>query len=398
MKILMISTMLPYLPCYDGFRLVPAHLMRELSKRHEIHLMSFSSGEESEAQLKWPERYCASVKVMKPLKKRGLLEKMTRPEEPFPRELIQAVGKHMDFIAPDVIHLEGPLTAPLAHVARSRALTLLSAHDSLYLRYQDFARFGGSFKLRGAHKVRSMMLKRYEKRWYKNADRVVVTSRSDMEALGEFVPSESLAAIPNGVDFDYLAYRPTPTPGRIVFTGNMSWTPNVDAVEYFTREIFPAVRERFSHAEFWIVGADPSERVLALKDSPGVRVTGTVSDIREWVWRASVYVSPLRFGVGCKNKILEAMSLGTPIVATPKSLTGTHIEDGLHLLVAESAEEIKEAVIKLLDDEELRIVLSSEARRLVEVNYSWKRVAGRFENLYVPIGSKVALRSIGCAG
>lgn len=382
MKILMISQMLPYLPCYDGFRIIPAHLMRELSKRHEIHLMVFLNGEETEEQLKWPLKYCASLKVLKPLKKRGVIEKMTHPDKPFSEDLIEEVRAHIDDIKPDVLHLEGPLTAPFAHVAHSSAMTLLSAHDSLYLRYQDFARFGGSFKLRSSHTFRSMLLKRYEKRWYRNADRVVVTSASDMEALGEFIPHERLNAIPNGVDFDHLAYRPEPTSGRIVFTGNMSWAPNVDAVEFFVRDIFGAVRERFAHAEFWIVGAEPSQRVLELKEYSGVHVTGTVPDIREWVWKASVYVSPLRFGLGCKNKILEAMALGVPIVATPRSLTGTPIKDGRHLLVAESAEEIAGALNKLLADEALRITLSTEARRLIEKTYSWERVAAQFEKLY----------------
>ena len=170
----------------------------------------------------------------------------------------------------------------------------------------------------------------------------------------------------------------------------MSWFPNVDAVEFFVHDIFPTVRESFPEAEFWIVGADPSEKVLALKEFSGVHVTGTVADIREPVWKAAVYVSPLRYGLGCKNKILEAMALGVPIVATPKSLTGTPIKDGRDLLVAEDASQFAETVKKLLSDEALRRSLAEEARRLVEKNYSWDGIAKQFENFYEDFTVKAA--------
>jgi glycosyltransferase involved in cell wall biosynthesis len=114
----------------------------------------------------------------------------------------------------------------------------------------------------------------------------------------------------------------------------------------------------------------------------GVKVTGTVPDIREFIWSAWVYVSPLRFGAGIKNKILEAMALGAPIVATPPSLTGTLLKDGQEVLVARHPAEIAEAVLRLLGDEGLCRSLSLEARRRVETEYSWPRIAGEFEALW----------------
>lgn len=120
----------------------------------------------------------------------------------------------------------------------------------------------------------------------------------------------------------------------------------------------------------------------ALADVPGVHVTGTVPDMREWVRSASVYVSPLRFGAGVKNKILEAMALGTPIVATPTSLTGTPLVHGTHLLVGETANELAEATLSLLDQKEPGPTLSKEARRLVELAYSWTAIVAKFEELY----------------
>lgn len=391
MKILMISQMVPYLPCYDGFRIIPANLLRRLSSNHEIHLVAFSSGNETEQQLKWPLSYCSSVKVLKAVKPGGLINRLTGIGNPYPADLLRALAVEVDRVKPDILHLEGPRTASLSVLAPQGAISILSAHDSLYLRYQDFARFSKTLRDRCLNSLRAMTLKRYEKRWYGTADRVVVTSSMDMDALSKFVPLEKLTTIANGVDFDRLSYEPNPMPCRLVFTGNMSWLPNVDAVEYFVKDIFPKVRERFSNAEFWIVGSDPSPSVRALEKVEGVHVTGTVPDIRDWVWKASIYVSSLRYGAGCKNKILEAMSLGVPIVATSRSLTGTPIKSGYHLLKADDTEDFIGAVCRLLDNPSLCRELSLRARSLVEQDYSWDGVAAKFEKLYRRARSKTNL-------
>ena len=108
----------------------------------------------------------------------------------------------------------------------------------------------------------------------------------------------------------------------------MKTQPNISSAIFM-----PSIRSRIPDASFWIVGADPSLRVRNLANTPGVHVTGTVDDIRPWIWSAAVYASPLRFGLGVKNKILEAMACGAPIVATSRSLSGTPLIDGRHAMI-----------------------------------------------------------------
>ncbi len=378
----MVSQMVPYLPCYDGFRIIPANLIRELSKRHEIFLIALTDGAEDADQLQWPEKYCRSVEILRIPIRWGLANRLDQIARPVASEVSETVRAHIQGTKPDVLHLEGPGTAPLARLAPLRALTILSAHDALSLRYREFARFTRSRYARIGYTSRSLLAERFERRWFRYAHRVVVTSFFDLEVLSGSVPQERLAVIPNGVDLEYWTYRPAPQPGRIVFTGNMNWPPNEDAAEYFTVDVLPLVQRWVPDAEFCIVGAQPSLKVKELARIPGVRVTGTVPDLREWICSAAVYVSALRFGAGVKNKILEAMALGTPIVATPQSLTGTPLVHGRHLLVADSAAEIAEAVLRLLGDGELRRSLSEEARRHLEMEYSWEWIAARFEKLY----------------
>jgi len=298
------------------------------------------------------------------------------------REIVKAVQARLDEVQPDVLHLEGPNLAPLAILARSGERTVLSAHDSQSLRYREFARFAASRPLRVIWRMRALVARRFEQRWFRRADRIVVTSPADSEALARSVPPERISVIPNGVDADYWVYKDPPKSTRIVFTGNMSWPPNEDAARYFALEVLPVVKERIPDAEFYIVGAEPSVHVRALANLRGVQVTGTVPDIREWVWSASVYVSPLRFGAGVKNKILEAMALGAPIVATPKSLTGTPLQHGRHLLTAESTADLAAAIVRLLGDRQFGQFLSRQARRQAEREYSWPACASRFEELY----------------
>ncbi len=296
--------------------------------------------------------------------------------------LARLVADTVAKVRPDVLHLEGGGLAPLLRSASRGLPAILSVHDSKALRYLEFAGFAAAPRKRIRLKLLSVLARRQERRWFGYADRVVVTSPFDAQALSAAVKADQIAVIPNGVDLEYFDYRPAPEAGRIVFTGNMSWPPNEDAAEHFVRDVMPAIQNRIPGASFWIVGAEPSARVRSLATIPGIHVTGTVADIRPWFWSAAAYVSPLRFGLGVKNKILEAMALGAPIVATSQSLTGTPLIDGRHAMIADDDTKFAESVIRLLDEPELGNSLSREARRLVEAEYSWHSIASAFEELY----------------
>ena len=380
MRVLMVSEAVPYLPCHDGFRLIPANLIRNLSDRHEIHLIALSHDGEGAELLEWPRTYCRSVTILRSNQGvRARVRTMTGGiDQALERCTLDAVAK----VRPDLLHLEGGGLAALLRSTRRELPGILSIHDSRALRYREFARYAVGARERFRLKLFSVMARRQERQWFGYADRVVVTSPSDAEALSAVLNAQRIAVIPNGVDLEYFAYRPAPEPGRIVFTGSMNWPPNEDAAEHFVRDVMPAVRSRIPDATFWIVGADPSPRVRNLANIAGVNVTGTVADIRPWIWSAAVYASPLRFGLGVKNKILEAMACGAAIVATTRSLSGTPLVDGRDAMVADDDTKFADAVVRVLSDSELRNSLAREARRKAEVEYSWGSISVRFEELY----------------
>ena len=380
MRILLISEMIPCLPSHDGFRLIPANLIRNLFDRHEIHLIALSRDGEGEEQSEWPRAYCRSVSIFRCAHgTRAKARAITGAVDPaLARFVSDAVAK----VRPDVLHLEGGGLAALLRATTRERPGVLCVHDSKALRYREFAGYAAGARERFRLKLLSVLARRQERRWFGYADRVVVTSPSDAQALSAAVNADRIAVIPNGVDLEYFAYRPAPEVGRIVFSGNMSWPPNEDAAEHFARDLMPAIRNRIPGASFWIVGAQPSLRVRNLSSLPGIHVTGTVADIRPWIWSAAVYASPLRFGLGVKNKILEAMASGAPIVATSRSLSGTPLIDGRHAMIADDDAKFGDSVARLLAESAMRESLSREARRKVEVESSWDSVAAAYEGVY----------------
>jgi sugar transferase (PEP-CTERM/EpsH1 system associated) len=180
-------------------------------------------------------------------------------------------------------------------------------------------------------------------------------------------------AIGNGIDTDF--YDPEASapvaeaPPLIVFTGQMDYQPNIDAVAWFAQSVLPLVRARHPQARFAIVGRAPTDAVRALGTSAGVLVTGEVADVRGWLAAADVVVAPLRIARGVQNKVLEAMAMARPIVASPAAAEGID-HDGC-LKVAQDASDFATAVSALLDDPAAARSLGERARARVQRRYGW---------------------------
>jgi len=184
---------------------------------------------------------------------------------------------------------------------------------------------------------------------------------------------EKVQVLENGIDLD--GYRPAPHPAGqaplIVFTGQMDYPPNVEAAASFAREAMPMVRARIPTARFAIVGRKPDAALVALAGRHGVEVTGEVADVRPWLTDADVVVAPLRIARGIQNKVLEAMAMGRPVVASPQAFEGIDAEPGRDLVVADGAPAEAEAVCALLTDRTQAEAIGAAARARVEARYAW---------------------------
>jgi sugar transferase (PEP-CTERM/EpsH1 system associated) len=244
-------------------------------------------------------------------------------------------------------------------------------------KYADYARKSGpAGRLVYAREARRMFA--LEKATAIRADFSLFVSEAEAALFrGEAkLPGADIRALSNGIDLDFydpdVAFAPidAPEPPLIVFTGQMDYRPNVEAVRGFAQNVMPAIRKRCD-ARFAIVGRRPDASVRELDGRDGVIVTGEVPDVRPWLAAASVVVAPLQIARGIQNKVLEAMAMGRPVVASPGAFEGIDAVPGHDLLVADSPAEQADAVLGLLEEPEKAAAMGKAARARMVERYSW---------------------------
>jgi glycosyltransferase involved in cell wall biosynthesis len=233
--------------------------------------------------------------------------------------------------------------------------------------------------------IEAKKLRRYEAEVAAAFDTHLVVSDLDGERLREIRPGISTTVVANGVDVDYFRSSGTARePAHLVMVSGMNWFPNRDAVLFMIEQIWPRLSQTLPDARLTIVGASPPPAVteLAARDSR-VRVTGFVDDVRPYMDRAQVYLCPMRDGGGTRLKILDALSMGVPIVSTTMGLEGIHVEPEHDVLVANTPEEFVTQIGRLTADAELRARLSANGRAFVEEHFAWSAIGRRMRDTFV---------------
>jgi len=226
-------------------------------------------------------------------------------------------------------------------------------------------------------------LRAYERRIANTFDHVFLVTEAEARLFQRVVAEIDVAVIENGVNLErfHPTYQsPLSKEGFVlVFTGAMDYWPNAEGVIWFAQEIFPQIKKVFPEVTFFIVGKDPLPEVKRLSVDPRLRITGYVEDARDYLALADVCVVPLRLARGVQNKILEAMAMGKPVVATSAAVEGIKARPGEHLLVADSPDEFAEAVNLLLRERPLAEKMGKAARKQVEKHYSWEKNLTKLE-------------------
>jgi glycosyltransferase involved in cell wall biosynthesis len=166
----------------------------------------------------------------------------------------------------------------------------------------------------------------------------------------------------------------------LVFVGSMDWMPNIDAMKYFVADILPLIRRRRPNCSVAIVGREPAPEVLRLAEQdPQIQVTGTVPDVRPWLWRSKLSIVPLRIGGGTRLKIFESMAAKVPVVSTSVGAEGLDVSSPCEIRIADTAEDFANQCIQLLEDDSGRACLAEEGWRLTRTKFSWGEVVKLFE-------------------
>lgn len=389
MRICFLTPRFPY-PPLKGDSLRVYHQLRMLNRDHQITLLSVADAPVSEADYAAVADLCERVEVVPLPRWRSILNMGAgvASQQPMQVRYYRAAmlqQRLTDLIATeqfDVIHATLIRMLPYVWGIGSPPV-VVDLIDSLSLNLAD-RRDQVRGPRRMAYEMEYRRVREYERAVVQHFPALVVSSPADRQMLGR----EHIVVIPNGVDVDQFAYQGPE--GRdsvtLVFTGNMGYHPNEEAVVWFATEVWPLLRLSRSELRFQIVGTNPTERVRALaRASSDIEVLGRVPDVTTYLGCAAVAVCPMRSGSGIQNKVLEAMSVGTPVVATSIANRGVLAVPERDLLIADTAQEYAAAVSRLLDDSDLCARLSRSGHAFVAENFSWEQHAAKLLEVYAGV-------------
>ncbi len=398
MRILVVSPRIPY-PLSSGANLRIFNIFSQIAKKHEVYLLCFMKSEEELKHLSYINHIFPRIDFVlwKPEKSSILRRliylfswdsafsmKVRSPElyKRFREKLLKIVSsKKIDLIHSHTLNM-APFSYDITTVPRVLDITDCK---TLMLRRKYFLNRNKLSKCQILKdRVGYYRARRYERRIMRYFDACVTVSEIDRSVFKSLSPDANISVIPNGVNTSY--FRPLQDVSEdlpsLVFSGNMNFPPNVDAVLYFYNYIFPLIKDSIHNVHFYIVGSSPVEDIKQISDDKNVTVTGYVDDIRQSISKASIIICPMRLGAGIKNKILEAMSMQKPIVSTSLGAQGINVSNGEDILLADSPKEFADKVVELLNNQSLRQQIALNGRKLVERDYTWEMVGKKYEALY----------------
>ncbi|HEX9794137.1 MAG TPA: glycosyltransferase family 4 protein [Planctomycetota bacterium] len=401
MNLLVVYRGLPW-PIQEGNHLRILHIFQRLAARHQVHLLSLVDNATRKEDLPALQAsgIFTSITLLPFPPRRGLGRLATnvgvepiaalKVEYPgFSRRIYERVGELTEELGLDAGYVFGTWADALYTESATRLPTVLDVCDSraLYFRRRAEAPETGAVQRLRARQLTKRFegLERHLLEVYPLA---TVVSPHDRDYLLDLVPGARVELIPNGVDLEAFVppQEDLEKSGNLILFGNMDFEPNVDAAVHFAREIFPAVRASHPEATFTIAGVRPAAEVLALAaEVPGVEVTGSVDEMAPWITRSSMLVAPMRFGAGIKNKVLEAMAMERPVVASSMGVEAMHPEVAALVRVADEPAAFAAAVCALLDDRGLRRELGRKGRNAMARLHSWETTAARYEALFAEL-------------
>jgi sugar transferase (PEP-CTERM/EpsH1 system associated) len=382
----------PYVP--SRIRVRPFNLIKALSVKHDISLVSLLVQEYEREMVKDIEEYCVSVDMV-PLPKwqaytncLRALPTLTPLRVAYYRSsaFVQRIEEVLTQQRIEVIHAELIKVVPALKAVRARTgiPVLYDSVDCIsWFLQQELETTRNPLKKALVYSELQKM-RRYEGRALADFDQMIITATHDRDLLGALTgQAQSIQVVNNCVDTDYFTLWTGPrVANSLVFCAKLDYFPNAQAILHFCENTLPLIWKQRPHVCLTIVGNNPPPSVCALATDQRITVTGYVPDIRPYLGTASVALAPLLIAAGTQFKILEALAMGTPMVTTPRCCRALQTQHGVHLLAAEGSQAFADAVLQLLDDPRLAQQLGRAGRRFVTEHYSWASAANTLDWLY----------------
>jgi len=392
MKILLTCKEFPHSKVIGG-PIIIYNRLKHLAKNHTVSLAAFFRAEEKK-YIPSVQEYCYDLRLIPlPRKRSPITVVKDFFASPVPHyflrvhkslEMSKAIAEMVtkdryDFVIAEYsvmgqfIH-RNPLLQPVRRI--------VSVHECYYLaRLKDFRHYRwGTKKLKEAINLKG--LKKFEFDMYEEADKVLCLTPQGKEELLNIRATLDIDIVPHGVDVEHFPYSDPPNEEKsIIFVGNYLHFPNVDAVLYFAREIWPKVKRLSPGLKFVIVGQSPPPEIKNLENDPEIVVTGRVDDVTPYLKQSTIFICPVRLGGGFRGKILEAMAIGRPIVATPLGAEGIPAQNEKNIILADNPESFSRGIERLLHDTNLYDQIRVRGRNLVEEKYAWEKGVQVLENI-----------------
>ena len=393
MKVLMLTPYLPF-PLVSGGQIRTYNLLKALSAKHDITLFALIKDESEREHLSELKKYCSKIVLFKRTRHPFVLRNILLAgftAYPFvvtrnlPLGMAAAIQKELSSNSYDLIHAETFYMMP--NIPDTKIPIILAEQTIEYLGYQDYMKKANPL-LRPILAIDVAKIKYWERYYWKKADKLITMSEDDKQFIEkELGVKTNTSVVANGVDLAYFSAvkKNLPKDPTVLFVGTFKWLPNKEAVEEIVTKIWPLVLQKLPSAKLRIVGFSPTPRIQSFAKDPSIEVLGAIKDIRTAFATSHVLLAPIRSGKGTRYKVLEAMITGTPVVATPLAAEGLDLKDGQNVLLATTAQELSEKVVRLLKDKKLQLKLAKAGQLIVKANYGWDQIAkvlGRVYNEY----------------
>jgi sugar transferase (PEP-CTERM/EpsH1 system associated) len=391
--LLFLSHRVPY-PPDKGEKIRAWHIFRHLARTHRMHLGCFIDDPADWQHLDELRSHCADLACfpLNPRMQRIRTLLRLRPGQPLSlgyfhdRRLKRWVDAKLATSGMDRVFVFSTAMAPYVMHATGarRVLDMVDVDSEKWNAYATRARFPA--RTIWAREGRTLLA--FERLAAARFDHSLFVSEHEWQRFVTLAPEtvNRTGWIDNGVDLEYfspaLQYSaPFVSQGaELVFTARMDYRPNIDAAQWFAREVLPVLRRRVSTARFWIVGASPTRQVRELAALPGVQVTGRVVDTRPYLAAADAVVAPLRISRGIQNKVLEAMAMAKPVIATQEAFEGVHAKPGRDILLASGVDETVQRISEVLAGQ--HATLGRSARLAVEAAHQWSAMLRPLDRLF----------------
>ena len=384
MKIFILLSRVPF-PLEKGDKVRAFNQIRTLSKEHEIILYALHEKDVDAEAIEILKPYCKTFKVL-PLHKNNLVFRMLHAllrGLPFQvgyfyhKKIKNEIQEAIKNLKPDIIYCQLCRTAEYVKDIQGtpKVLDLMDAFSKGAERRSQKE----SFLVKWLFKLEAQRMRNYESEMLEKFNRTTIISAQDREYIYNPL-NKNIAVISNGVDFDFFKPFAAEKIYDCVFSGNMSYPPNIDGAIFLAENIFPLVLQKFPNAKLLIAGANPSPKIKKLQ-SENIHISGWMDDIRMAYASAKIFVAPLRMGSGVQNKILEAVSMGLPCITSALVAKPLGMQKDA-LLTGENEEEYAAHIISLMQNPLQAESLHKNALAFIEHAHNWEQINKGLENIF----------------